>query len=187
MEDIFFSSVSYLNNEFIALLSQLCWLFMMQTQILPWALYLDLNHIPVGMLDWVSLPTPTPTLAMNGTFHLFGCSYCIKLSHCWQVRLGSLERGRFREWTTISSVWRSFVNWKKVDCCWRVAPTMVCSHRQGTQYYGGAWIDSLLLSGRNRTLQNIYSLSTLNNFPHIRPWPWYRTIKGFCSFQTFVW
>lgn len=68
----FFPSASYLNNEFIALLSQLCWLFMMQTQILPWALYLDLNHIPVGMLDWVSLPIPTPTLAMNGTFHLFG-------------------------------------------------------------------------------------------------------------------
>lgn len=57
---------------------------------------------------------------------LFGCSLCLKLCHCRQVPLGSPEKGRFLEWTTISSAWGSSVTWKKADCCWRVAPMTVC-------------------------------------------------------------
>lgn len=121
----------------------------------PLSIVFGLESHPCGHVGLSVTSNPHSHPGDEWHIPLVWSSYCIKLSHCWQVLLGSLEKGRFREWTTILSVWRSFVNWKKVDCCWRVAPTTVCSHTQGTQYYGGAWIDSLLLSGRNRELQNI--------------------------------
>lgn len=42
-----------------------------------------------------------------------------------QAPLGSLEKEKFPEWTTISSAWGNSVSWMKVDCYWRAAHMMV--------------------------------------------------------------
>lgn len=43
----------------------------------------------------------------------------------WQVPQDSRGRGRFPAWTITSSVWRSFVFWRKAGCYWRAEHTMV--------------------------------------------------------------
>lgn len=42
-----------------------------------------------------------------------------------QAPLGSREKERFLEWTTISSAWGNSASWMRTDCCWRAAHTMV--------------------------------------------------------------
>lgn len=100
----------------------------------------------VGYSVTSSFSAPPPPLLVNSTFQLFGCSLFPKLCHSWQAPLGNLERGKFLEWTIISSVWGNSVTWKRVDCCWRVAPMMVrlnTTHRTTLHDYRWGYKDRL--------------------------------------------
>lgn len=83
--------------------------------------YLEWNRFPAGYLDTVSLLAP-PRTPFSSEWSILLMSETVAVL---QAPLGSLEKEKFPEWTTISSAWGNSVSWMKVGCYWRAAHMMV--------------------------------------------------------------
>lgn len=80
-----------------------------------------MESLPRGLLGY-SVTSSSPTHPFSSEWSILLMSETVIVL---QAPLGSLEKEKFPEWTTISSAWGNSVSWMKVDCYWRAAPMMV--------------------------------------------------------------